>query len=205
MTAKTQAEDHPRMPGQFRLEPSFAAEPFPHAVFDACLDPQIAEEILDWLGRDAPWNHVETDFYEQYEFSCYDATEDQAAWLTSRALLDELREILERTFGCDLSDEVSVVAHKLVSGHRIGVHNDFIAGQETHRFVVQLNHGLDDSAGGFLMLFGSKDPADVKRVLRPTNLSGFAFEISDRSYHAVSAVHSSIRYSVIYSFFAHVV
>ena len=203
MTVGIPAEDHPRIPERFRLEPSFTAKPFPHAVFDDCLDPHMAEEILDWFSRDAPWNHVETDFYEQYEFSCYDATGDRAAWLTGRTLLDGLKEILERLFGSKLSDDVSVVAHKLVSGHRIGLHNDFIPGRETHRFVVQLNHGLDDNAGGFLMLFGSKDPQDVKRVLRPTNLSGFAFEISDHSYHAVSTVHSSIRYSVVYSFCAH--
>ena len=172
-------------------------------MFDGCLDLRVAEEILGWFERDAPWNHVQTDFYEQYEFSCHDATGDQAAWLTDKPLLDALRDTLANVFGCELCEDVTVVAHKLVGGHRIGIHNDFIPGQETHRFVVQLNRGLDDEAGGFLMLFGGEDPADVKRVLRPRSLSGFAFEISDRSYHAVSAVHSSIRYSVVYSFVAH--
>lgn len=186
----------------FDLEPAATDEPFAHAVFNDCVAPQVTESILDWFEHDAPWNHVETDFYEQYEFSCYDAEGDQAAWLTDPLLLDALRTTLEGIFGCRLTEEVTVVAHKLVDGHRIGIHNDFLEGEETHRFVVQLNRGLDDEAGGFLMLFGSDNPADVRRILRPTSRSGFAFEISERSFHAVSAVHSSLRYSVIYSFVA---
>ena len=187
----------------FDLEATATDEPFAHAVFNDCVAPQVAESILDWFEHDAPWNHVETDFYEQYEFSCYDAEGDQAAWLTNPGLLDALRNTLEGIFGRRLTEEVTVVAHKVVDGHRIGIHNDFLEGEETHRFVVQVNRGLDDEAGGFLMLFGSDDPADVQRVLRPTSRSGFAFEISERSFHAVSAVHGSLRYSVVYSFVAH--
>lgn len=173
--------------------------PFAHATFGTCLPAATGEAVLAWLETDAPWRLKKTDFYEQFEFDCRDSPSTVARFLASASVLGIVRSAMEDIFATAFGDEISVVCHKLVQGHRIGIHNDYLVGEETHRLVVQLNRGLYENDGGFLMLFGSDDAADVRKVLRPLHLHGFAFEISKDSFHAVSAIHSGARYSLIYS------
>jgi hypothetical protein len=175
--------------------------PFRYAAFDSCLRESSADPVLRWFETTAPWNHVQTDFYEQHEFNCWDESGTAAAFLTDDRLIRRLRHDLEAIFGHSLRPEPTVVAHRLVPGHRIGIHNDLLEDGETHRFVLQLNRGLRDGDGGFFMLFNSSSPSDIHAILRPTSLSGFAFEISPTSYHAISQMHGNVRYSVVYSFF----
>jgi hypothetical protein len=178
------------------------AVPFRYATFEQCLPAPASDAILRWLETTAPWNHVQTDFYEQHEFSCWESTDPTAAMLTSDELVSELHSELTAVFGRELKPDATVVAHRLTPGHRIGIHNDHLEHGETHRFVIQLNRGLADADGGMFMLFNSENPADVHNILRPTSGSGFAFEISPSSYHAISQMHSNVRYSIVYSFFA---
>jgi hypothetical protein len=176
--------------------------PFRHFVLGRCLDPKCASVLLDWFEADAPWRLVETDFYEQYEFSLFDADPPGLGEaLIEPAGLTEIRWRMASLFGVEFEDRVSVVAHKLSRGQRIAIHNDYLAGEETHRLVIQLNRGLRDEDGGFFMLFNSSDPEDIHRVLRPVNLSGLGFEISARSFHAVSRMHIHERYTLVYSFY----
>lgn len=177
-------------------------EPFRYATFRKCLATNLSGDILAWFENDAPWCLKITDFYEQYEFSCWDSTSPIALHLTSSMVLEVVRSEMMEVFGRTFEEPVSVVAHQLLEGQRIGIHNDYLAGEESHRLVIQLNHGLSDSDGGFLMIFNSDDPADIARVIRPVHVSGFAFEISPASFHAVSEVHGGVRYSLIYSFCA---
>lgn len=173
--------------------------PFLYATFLECLPPEPGDDILRWLENDAPWQLKRTSFYEQYEFSCWDCTSPMASYVTGPGTLDTVRTTMETVFARTFEEPISVVAHKLLEGQRIGIHNDYLVGQETHRLVIQLNHGLSDDDGGFLMLFNSDDPADIDRIMRPVHLSGFAFEISPASFHAVSKINSGVRYSLIYS------
>jgi len=180
---------------------AFSETPFRYATFERCLAAPVAELILRWFETTAPWNHVETDFYEQHEFSCWDAAGPEADFLTSERLVDALRDEMTVVFGDHLRSDATVVAHRLVPGHRIGIHNDHLVGGETHRFVIQLNRGLSDADGGLFMLFKSSDPSDIHAMFRPTSLSALAFVISPMSYHAISQMHGNVRYSVVYSFF----
>ncbi len=173
--------------------------PFRYATLTGCFTLQVGEKVLEWFERDAPWIAKQTDFYEQYEFSCWDSTSAAASYLTSGSALDAVHTAMTEMFGHEFEPDVSVVCHKLVRGHRIGIHNDYLVGEESHRLTIQLNRGLTDDDGGFLMLFNSGDPADVHRVLRPLHLSALAFEISTDSFHAVSEMHGGERYTVIYS------
>ncbi len=174
--------------------------PFAHATFSTGLPVETGDAVLTWLETDAPWRLKRTDFYEQYEFDCRDSCSAEAAFLTSAAVLRLVRSEMEDIFSTAFEDEISVVCHKLVRGHRIGIHNDYLDGEETHRLIFQLNRGLSEEDGGFLMLFGCDDAADVQKVLRPLHLGAFAFGISKDSFHAVSKIHSGVRYSLIYSF-----
>lgn len=50
------------------------------------------------------------------------------------------------------------------------------------------------------MLFADDTPESVRHVVMPTHGSGFAFEISPVSYHAVSSIRSGERYTLVYTF-----
>jgi hypothetical protein len=125
------------------------------------------------------------------------------AHLVEPAGLEAARRFIEEEFACQLTDRIDVVAHKLLPGQRIAIHNDHLVGEETHRLTVQLNRGLSDEDGGFFMLFNSRDAADVHGVLRPASNTAIAFEISTESHHAVSRLHGGERYTLVYSFHAH--
>lgn len=158
---------------------------------------------LDWFENQAPWRLVETDFYEQYEFSLINADLPECvSALVSEDTLNHVKSQVEGLFNVRLSSDLEVVAHKLVKGQTIRVHNDFlnIDDRETHRVLLQLNRNYDESNGGFLMMFRGKEPEDLAEIIEPISGSVQGFEISSESHHAVSTIHSGERYTVVYSF-----
>lgn len=177
--------------------------PFHYFLAARCLSKSLELSLLNWLETAAPWQLKETDFYEQYEFSLLsvDLPDDVRA-LTSDAALGAARHRMEQIFSCALTERVELVAHKLIAGQRIAIHNDYLPGEETHRLTIQLNRGLQDDDGGFFMLFNSFDASDVHRIVRPVSNSGIGFEIGPASNHAVSRVHGGARYTLVYSFHA---
>jgi Rps23 Pro-64 3,4-dihydroxylase Tpa1-like proline 4-hydroxylase len=178
-------------------------EPFPHFVIEQAFGSDPCNSLLGWLETEAPWRLVETDFYEQYEFSLIDVqTPADLSFLSSDEYLDRIRLKVERAFGTTLLKAVDCTAHKLTPGQRIRIHNDFVEGRETHRLLLQLNRGWREDDGGFLMLFRSADPADVDRIIPPLHGTVIGFEISRNSHHAVSTIHGGSRYTVVYSFYA---
>ena len=177
--------------------------PFRYFLAPRCLAPDAERALLEWFETDAPWRLVETDFYQQYEFSMFHtALPECVAPLISPDNLAALRREMADTFDVVFDDRIMLVAHKLVPGQRIAIHNDHLVGEETHRLTVQLNRGLDDEEGGLFMLFNSFDPADVHRIIRPVTGSGIGFEIGENSHHAVSRLHGGERYTLVYSFHA---
>lgn len=188
----------------FRLKsPEVFTEPFPYLTAVEGLGEATSLAFLEWLETEAPWKLVEKDFYEQFEFSLFDASLPQhLKFLTERVFLRDLMAKVEGVFGTHLSERVDCTVHKLVQGQTIRIHNDYIPGEETHRLLLQLNRGWCDSQGGYLMLFNSEDPSDVNRVLLPINESVFGFAICEGSHHAVSTVHGGERYTIVYSFYA---
>jgi Rps23 Pro-64 3,4-dihydroxylase Tpa1-like proline 4-hydroxylase len=176
------------------------AVPFAHAVIPDCLGEVPAEQLLRWFETSAPWRLIETDFYEQYEFSLYDCSADEARLLTDVPVVARLRAAMGEVFSTQFRPEVSIVAHKLLPGQHIGIHNDYLDDGETHRLTVQLNRGLEDEDGGFFMTFSSSDPRDVYEVHRPVHRSAVVFAITPNSYHAVSRMHGNARFTIVLSF-----
>jgi len=115
--------------------------------------------------------------------------------------LNELKTKVENLFKVELGNDVDVAAHKLIPGQRILLHNDFIAGENTFRLLVQLNRGCKDEDGGLLLLFNSSDPADIHKVFRPIHNDAIGFVVSPTSNHAVSLIHGGERFTLVYSFY----
>lgn len=186
------------------LEPVESVEtPFRYFLAARCLASEIEAELLDWFEHGAPWELVEADFYEQFEFDMRGATLPTAlAPLVAPEMLDGLRRRMEAILGDPLGRSIHVVAHRLNPGQRIAIHNDMREGGETHRLTVQLNRGLRDEDGGYFMLFNSDDPSDVHRILRPISGSALGFAIGPSSHHAVSRLYGGARFTLVFSFHA---
>ena len=177
--------------------------PFRYFLARRCLAADIEQTLLEWFETDAPWQLVETDFYEQYEFRMLDvALPESMSPLTSPDNLSVLRREMAEIFDVAFDERVLLVAHKLVPGQRIAIHNDYLVGKETHRLTIQLNRGLRDEDGGLFMLFNSFESSDIHRVIQPVCGSVIGFEIGENSHHAVSLLHDGERYTLVYSFYA---
>lgn len=191
-------------PAAVRLSPSaLKTDPFRYFVTEGCLQSELEEQLLAWFETSAPWRLVETDFYEQFEFSLLHVDLPEALQpVRDPTALRELGVVMGDAFGVRFDDRISLVAHKLVPGQRIAIHNDFLKGEETHRLTVQLNRGLSDDDGGFFMLFNSFEASDVHKILRPVHGTALGFEIGPHSYHAVSRLRGGERYTIVFSFYA---
>jgi Rps23 Pro-64 3,4-dihydroxylase Tpa1-like proline 4-hydroxylase len=179
-----------------------SAEPFPHFRIEGMLDAEFADAILRWLQSDAPWRLRIESFYEQYEFSLLlDPPARDLRSIVSDKFVDRLRALLSvHLLASSELELVDITAHRLVPGQTIRIHNDHLNGEETHRFLIQLNSGWDLAKGGLLILFASPSPEDVAAIFQPTHRSAFGFEISERSFHAVSTIRDGERFTLVYSF-----
>jgi Rps23 Pro-64 3,4-dihydroxylase Tpa1-like proline 4-hydroxylase len=178
--------------------------PFPHFVAPQVIDTEVASQLLAWFDNGAEWTLATTDFYEQYESCVHPGSLPSS--LGSVASLDSVARTarqMSSIFSVSLSEaKVDVIAHKLVYGQRIRLHNDHLPDGETHRLIIHLNRGWPESNGGLLALFDDSRPKALVRLITPLHLSAFGFAISQQSNHAVTPILAGNRYALVYSFFA---
>jgi Rps23 Pro-64 3,4-dihydroxylase Tpa1-like proline 4-hydroxylase len=186
----------------FNLENAIVEEsPFPHFTANSILTQEKIGEVFQWFQHTHIWKLVETNFYEQYEFSLlHTDLPENMQFLVSEENLSYMKDKYIHGFKITALSLVDVVAHKLVNEQKIGIHNDFINGEETHRLVLQINPYWKDENGGLLLLFKSSKPEDIVKIIKPTNNSALGFEISKRSHHAVSKIYDFTRYTIVYTF-----
>ena len=178
-------------------------DPFPFSVVPDALCDGIEQATLSWFEQAVPWGLTEESFYSQHEFDMRDIELPlDIAHLAADTTLAAMRELISALFHRRLGATVDITAHRLTAGQRIRIHADYLEGGETHRLVVQLNRGWTAGDGGHLLLFGGREPEDVRVVLEPRSKQAMLFEISHRSHHAVSEVVRGERYSIVYSFHA---
>ena len=181
---------------------AMTAEPFPHAPVPTILPDAFADDILAWLETQAHWKLRVESFYEQHEMCLQEADlPPSLACLASDGFVAAAAAGMSRLF----SEPRGLVfanasAHRLSGGQTIRIHNDFIGDEESHRLLVQLNRGWRLAQGGLLMLFAGADPSDLRAAHSPIHGNGFAFEISERSHHAVSSTVEGERYTLVYTF-----
>lgn len=177
-------------------------QPYPHARYLRILSVDVADRALRWLRKEARWRLQVESFFEQHEIS-----------LSSGPLGRDIDDLVEPAFVARVAghlaerfdvpqglDLVDASAHRLTPGQSIRIHNDDIGDEETHRLLVQLNAGWASAQGGLLLIFADGTPESLCEVVIPVHGSGFAFEISSRSFHAVSPIIEGERYTVVYTF-----
>lgn len=182
--------------------PDFTEQaPFAHCGWGQSLSEADADQVLLWL-EEAPWRLRVEEFYEQHEFSLLSVPPPpKLAALVSEATIGKLVNGLRRALKIDQPlNVVDIAAHRLIAGQTIRVHNDFIGSEETHRLLLQFNRGWPVENGGLLMTFASERAEDVADAFVPLHGSAFAFEISPRSFHAVSTIRSGERFTLVYTF-----
>lgn len=179
-------------------------DPFPHFVLPNLFDDATAGNILRWLEEEAPWAVESRAFYLHHGCANLAALTagGPAAAVAAPETLRLMRQHLARVFGVGLrADRSEVNAHRMLPGHRIGLHNDSpVRGTETHRLLINLNSGFDDAHGGHLVLLDPRAPEESAVIVRPLHNSAVAMEFSDRSWHCVDEIRAGKRYSIIYSF-----
>ncbi len=182
--------------------PQAATTPYPHSYVTPVLDEEQCAHLLTWLRQSAPWQYHQSTFYRQLECDLRRAPlPAELKPLFDEESITALRHAMEQAFGVRLDQHVSIIAHKLLPGYGIGIHNDAPdPGMETHRFVLQLNPRDAPLVGGEMVLYHSNAETDVFTAFSPAYNSGFAFEMSDHSFHAVRPIEVGERYSVVYSF-----
>lgn len=176
--------------------------PFLHVKIPSIIPEQSADSALRWLATAAPWKLRVEHFYEQEEFSLLTAKPaGEMGFLVASSFIEPLRHEIRNRFRLqNLPAVVDVNAHRLTPGQTIRVHNDFLDGEETHRVLIQLNDGWAVEQGGLLMLFDGPTPEEVHSIIVPKHRSGFVFEITHRSFHAVSQIKHGERYTLVYTF-----
>lgn len=182
-------------------EVEVSEEPFHHFSKTNLFPEDHGNRALEWLETELEWEYTETDFYTQYEFSIKNIQiPEHVSFINSDFTVHYIKQKFSTIFHAPNLVLVDITIHKLLDGHKMGVHNDFIGGEESHRLVVQLNAGWREENGGYLMLFNSRNPQDVSKLVRPVHNTAIGFAISPRSFHAVSRVNDFTRYTIVYTF-----
>ncbi|GAB4197044.1 MAG: hypothetical protein OHK0022_15040 [Roseiflexaceae bacterium] len=177
-------------------------QPFLHFRVQQVFDGPVCDRLLRWFETEAPWQVATSHFYQIYRFNMLETPAlNSVGCGFAEQTFTQLKGRAEELFGTALEDRVTVIAHKVLPGQKIGIHNDAPQGDaETHRLVVQLNSGWKDENGGYLLFFNSNNPRDIAQIYPPVHNTAVGFELSPHSYHAVSQVEKGTRFSLIYSF-----
>lgn len=175
--------------------------PFKHFCLENILLGGVDKQLYRWLEEEANWELTVEDFYTQYEMSLLSsALPEHLKIFIAEDLITNISDAFKQIFNIERCSLVGVTAHKLIDGYKIGIHNDYIGEQETHRLLIQLNSGWTSKNGGYLLLFDSPDVEDISKVISPFNNTAVGFEISANSYHAVSKVQNYSRFTIVYTF-----
>jgi len=182
---------------------SVHSAPFGHITVDEVLSPQSADEVLTWLESTDNWKLQDAVNHKSHGF-----------YISDTILPDSLKNIFtgenlanflckfEKIFNTKFEDKLTVGAVKHQQGHGTVIHSDYNDKEPidfTHRFILYLNRGWQETDGGILGLFKEKDISEIVCMIPPVHNSGVGLVISPKSYHAVSLVKNSERYSLVFS------
>jgi Rps23 Pro-64 3,4-dihydroxylase Tpa1-like proline 4-hydroxylase len=169
------------------------ADPFPHAVIDNFLDPQLLEGVLgefDAMDR-ALWHYTERDTERKY------STEDFRHFgPTTRALITQLNAAPFLAFLESLTGIAGLIPdphlrggglHEIRRGGALGVHADFNFYERLNLYrrlnlLIYLNETWPEAWGGELELWDRSGTRCVQRIA-PIFNRAVLFDTSNFSYH----------------------
>lgn len=180
-------------------------KPFPYFCTILEVDDQKQfNSLFNWFEHKARWEYSKTDFYEQYELDMKKVNvPENVKYFISMEFENILHILMESIFKKKFHKNLSVIAHKLINGQSIGIHNDYLSDEdsETHRLLLQINDGWEENQGGILIFFDNSHENNITDAFVPINQSIQGFEISSFSHHAVSTIYSDKnRYTLVYNF-----
>lgn len=179
--------------------------PYKHTYSNSFFNEWDAVKLLDYLERARIWKYVlKPGFLELHntDLRQCDLPSD-VEYIVRKPFLDRLGQLVETEFSTCLSGEVDVHSHRMTAGQSIGAHTDYGETDQNYRLVVQLNKGWSTDNGGFLFLLRANEQprsGDDFLCYAPIHNTLVAFEITDRSWHAVSPVIAGARYTITFSF-----
>ena len=184
---------------------AFFSEPFPHFECPEFLDVATADALLAWLEA-RQWRSVGLDGYDGYCDVPLTASNlpEALSGLVAPGFLMELRQLMAQFFLIDSSGHVRFIAHRILTGGALSPHTDVSHNRFTHRLLVQLNRGWNPEYGGLLCLHAGNPHASqesLRKSVPPIHRSGFAFEVSQCSFHSVTPVLHGQRYTLSYTFY----
>lgn len=180
--------------------------PYPHFEASDFLATDVAEGMLKWFEQKAQWQLRKLDGYTGYaDLSLqYENLPPPLDALSAPETLAQLRIAMGNLFSIEREGFVRVTAHRLLAGGSLKPHCDLAPIRFTHRLIIHLNRGWTRANGGLLCVFDGdpsrKKQANEKQFL-PAHRSAFAFEISARSFHAVTPILAGERYTLSYTFY----
>jgi hypothetical protein len=173
-------------------------QPYKHLILENCYKAEDLLYIEKYISQSISWKLHTENFYEQYEYKMNFKNKEEKIFFSYAY---QFKKLIEQEFAVSLSDEIEIVAHRLVKDQHIAIHNDSpILGRETHRLVVNLNNNYKDTDGGHFYICRERNSESIENILRPISNSGFAFEACKNSFHAVGKVLNNERLSIVYSF-----
>jgi Rps23 Pro-64 3,4-dihydroxylase Tpa1-like proline 4-hydroxylase len=179
--------------------------PFKHFVVPQIFEAELSDDLLKWFESDAPWRyHEEKDFYEAYHVNLTEKNlPGNLTCLIDPEFVASLRGETARLFDVSFDEAVDISAHRMSPGFLAKVHTDFGSQPFTHRLLVQVNRGWSQDNGGILMFLDSESPEEItdsQEFYIPRHGVGIGFEISAKSFHAISPIAYGERYTLKYSF-----
>jgi Rps23 Pro-64 3,4-dihydroxylase Tpa1-like proline 4-hydroxylase len=190
----------------FRLDEIEMQEiPFVHFFKQDFVDPELANEILEWFRKCNLWKPRKIkDFYEVSDFDFTTSTVPaKFDFLKSQALVDTLVAFARKSCP-QVNGKVDITANRMTNGEKIKIHTDHGDLDQHFRIIIQFNKDWEINNGGLIMLFDSDHPSleqETNRIYIPENGSAWGFQISEKSFHAVSPIRNNIRYSLVYTFY----
>lgn len=185
--------------GSFKLEFShddgFRLRSFSDVFADSSyLELQSSFKNIDWEEKITP-------FYSQYRSHVLPSHKHALAKLFAPGFFFPFKAKAEAILGVRFQNKIRVMAHRLITSHEIGIHNDYAdpeAGNENFRFIFQFAKPGELASGGELSFWASRYTGEEIRRCPYSSNQAICFEITQRSFHSVAAVDGERHTAVMY-------
>ncbi|MBS0160843.1 MAG: 2OG-Fe(II) oxygenase [Nitrospira sp.] len=182
-----------------------------YLILDDVVDEASAEHLALLAETEDRWKLHEEWFFSQNDFTWvrrqFEKSPIGELLPPTAALVSVGKKLFENQFNSVIGNHFTVIGHKMVPGQIVGIHNDSPeqdrGRMENFRLVFYVDRNFEDSQGGHLILFGSRNNSDVLDAVRPVFNSAVLMQLSDTSFHGVNRIKQGTRYSIVVSYWGY--